>query len=70
MTTLREVPSLTAIGKRYRRHDEAGTPYCLTIDGDTLKDGTVTIRDLDTMKQDRIAADRALDVVQERLKQI
>jgi glycyl-tRNA synthetase len=57
-----------AIGKRYRRHDEAGTPYCLTIDGDTLKDGTVTIRDRDTMKQDRIAATQALGVVQERLK--
>ncbi len=59
-----------AIGKRYRRHDEAGTPYCLTIDGQTLTDGTVTIRDRDTMKQERIAADRALEVVQERLRKI
>jgi len=57
-----------AIGKRYRRHDEAGTPYCLTIDGDTLKDGTVTIRDRDTMRQERIAADRALEVVETRIR--
>jgi glycyl-tRNA synthetase len=57
-----------AIGKRYRRHDEAGTPYCLTIDGETLTNSTVTIRDRDTMKQERIASDRALEVVQERLR--
>ena len=56
-----------AIGKRYRRHDEAGTPYCITIDGDTKTDGTVTIRDRDTMKQERIPATRALEIVQERL---
>lgn len=42
------------IGKRYRRQDEIGTPYCLTIDFDTLTDNTVTIRDRDTMKQERI----------------
>ncbi|MCL5011226.1 MAG: glycine--tRNA ligase [Patescibacteria group bacterium] len=42
------------IGKRYRRQDEIGTPYCLTIDFDTLKDNTITIRDRDTMKQERI----------------
>jgi glycyl-tRNA synthetase len=43
-----------AIGRRYRRQDEIGTPFCVTIDGDTMKDGTVTIRDRDTLKQDRI----------------
>ncbi len=43
-----------AIGRRYRRQDEAGTPFCITIDGDTIKDGTVTIRDRDTLKQERI----------------
>ncbi|MBL7058583.1 glycine--tRNA ligase [Patescibacteria group bacterium] len=42
------------IGKRYRRQDEIGTPYCLTVDFDTLEDGCVTIRDRDTMKQERI----------------
>jgi glycyl-tRNA synthetase len=47
-----------AIGKRYRRQDEAGTPLCLTIDGDTAKDGTVTVRERDSMQQERIAEDR------------
>jgi glycyl-tRNA synthetase len=42
------------IGKRYRRQDEIGTPYCVTVDFDTLKDGTVTVRDRDTMKQERV----------------
>jgi glycyl-tRNA synthetase len=43
-----------AVGRRYRRQDEAGTPFCVTIDGDTLKDDTVTIRDRDTMQQRRV----------------
>lgn len=43
-----------SIGKRYRRQDEIGTPYCVTIDSQTMVDNTVTIRDRDTMKQDRI----------------
>jgi glycyl-tRNA synthetase len=43
-----------AIGKRYRRQDAIGTPYCITIDHQTLQDDTVTIRDRDTMKQDRV----------------
>jgi len=43
-----------SIGKRYRRQDQIGTPYCITIDFDTLEDGCVTIRDRDTMKQERI----------------
>jgi len=42
------------IGKRYRRQDEIGTPFCVTIDFDTLKDNAVTVRDRDTMKQERI----------------
>jgi glycyl-tRNA synthetase len=42
-----------AVGRRYRRQDEAGTPYCFTIDGQTLQDNTVTIRDRDTLKQER-----------------
>ena len=44
-----------AVGRRYRRQDEAGTPFCITIDGDTIKDDTVTIRDRDTLKQERVA---------------
>jgi glycyl-tRNA synthetase len=43
-----------AIGKRYRRQDAIGTPYCITIDHQTLTDNTVTIRDRDTMKQERV----------------
>lgn len=42
------------IGKRYRRHDEIGTPYCITVDFQSLEDGTVTVRDRDTMKQERV----------------
>ena len=44
-----------AIGRRYRRQDEAGTPYCMTVDGQTLADGTVTIRDRDSLEQSRVA---------------
>ena len=43
-----------SIGKRYRRQDERGTPYCITVDHDTLKDDTVTIRERDSMKQKRV----------------
>ena len=46
-----------SIGKRYRRQDEVGTPYCLTVDFDTLEDGAVTVRDRDTMAQERIKID-------------
>ena len=42
------------IGKSYRRHDEVGTPLCITVDFDSLEDGTVTVRDRDTMEQNRI----------------
>ena len=47
-----------SIGRRYRRQDEAGTPYCITIDGQTLEDETVTVRDRDTLEQDRVPIDR------------
>jgi glycyl-tRNA synthetase len=56
-----------AIGKRYARMDEAGCPYCFTIDGDTLKDQTVTVRDRDTGAQERIAIDRVATYLEERL---
>ncbi|MBL9092247.1 MAG: glycine--tRNA ligase [Planctomycetaceae bacterium] len=46
-----------AVGRRYRRQDEVGTPYCITVDGQTLTDGTVTVRDRDSLKQWRIKAD-------------
>ena len=47
-----------SIGKRYRRQDEIGTPYCFTVDFDTLEDGCVTVRDRDTMQQERISIDK------------
>jgi glycyl-tRNA synthetase len=56
-----------AIGRRYRRQDEAGTPFCITVDGQTATDGTVTLRDRDSLKQERIAADACLDVLTERI---
>ncbi len=49
------------VGKRYRRQDEIGTPYCVTVDFDTLENGTVTVRDRDTMKQDRVAITELTD---------
>ena len=46
-----------SIGKRYRRQDEIGTPYCVTVDFDTLTDNAVTVRDRDTMEQERVLID-------------
>jgi glycyl-tRNA synthetase len=56
-----------AIGRRYRRQDEVGTPFCLTVDGQTLQDGTVTLRDRDTLQQERVAADRVGEIIKERI---
>ncbi len=56
-----------AIGRRYRRQDEVGTPWCVTIDGDTAKDGTVTIRERDTLQQVRVASDKVVGWIRERL---
>jgi glycyl-tRNA synthetase len=55
-----------SIGKRYRRQDEVGTPYCVTVDFDTLEDQQVTVRDRDTMEQKRIGIDRVVEFVKER----
>ena len=57
-----------AIGKRYARMDEIGTPFCVTIDGDTLKDQTVTIRERDSMSQERIAVDKVKSYLSEKLR--
>ena len=57
-----------SIGKRYRREDEIGTPYCLTIDFDTLEDGKVTIRDRDTMEQIRIPIDEVENWIKEKIE--
>ena len=56
-----------AIGRRYRRQDEAGTPFCITIDGDTLADNTVTVRERDSLIQDRVAADRLLQYLTDQI---
>ena len=55
------------IGKRYARQDEIGTPYCFTIDGDTVADGTVTVRERNSMAQERIALDQVLPCLREKL---
>jgi glycyl-tRNA synthetase len=55
-----------AVGRRYRRMDEAGTPFCVTVDGQTLQDGTVTVRHRDAMNQDRVAADTLRAWLRER----
>jgi len=57
-----------SIGRRYRRQDEAGTPFGITIDGQSTQDGTVTVRDRDTLEQIRLAADRLVGYLTERLK--
>ena len=56
-----------AVGRRYRRQDEAGTPYCITVDGQTLQDQTVTVRDRDTLEQWRVKTD---DVVEEITRRV
>ena len=56
-----------SIGRRYRRQDEAGTPFCVTVDSQTLADQTVTWRDRDTMAQERVPAERLLDILNEKV---
>lgn len=56
------------IGKRYARQDEIGTPYCFTIDNDTITDKTVTVRDRNSMAQERIALDKVADYLREKMK--
>ncbi|HEU4359888.1 MAG TPA: glycine--tRNA ligase [Mycobacterium sp.] len=57
-----------AVGRRYRRQDEIGTPYCVTVDFDTLDDQAVTVRERDSMKQDRVGIDAVGDYLATRLK--
>ena len=56
------------IGKRYRRQDEIGTPFCITYDFDTLEDGCVTVRDRDTMQQERIKIDELEAYIEKKLE--
>jgi glycyl-tRNA synthetase len=62
-----ETDAKQSIGKRYARMDEGGCPFCFTVDGDTLSDQTVTVRDRDTGSQERIGLDRAPDFLGEKL---
>ena len=57
-----------AIGRRYRRQDEVGTPFCATVDGQTLEDGTVTLRDRDSMKQERVPIEKLGEIIDERMR--
>ncbi len=59
-----------SIGKRYAKHDEIGTPYCLTVDSESLETDSVTIRDRDTTEQQRIPVAAAIDIVKSRLEKI
>ncbi len=63
-----EFDDIGNIGKRYRRQDEIGTPWCVTIDLNTLKDNTVTVRDRDTMKQERVKINPLNDYFGQKLK--
>ena len=55
------------IGRRYRRQDEIGTPFCVTVDFDTLDDHAVTVRERDSMVQERVALDQVEDYLAKRL---
>ena len=58
-----------AVGRRYRRQDEAGTPFCITVDGQTMQDQTVTIRDRDSLEQSRVSIAGIVDEIRDRLEQ-
>ncbi len=62
-----ELDTTQSIGRRYRRQDEIGTPYCVTVDFQTLEDQAVTVRDRDTMAQDRVSLDRVVGYLADRL---
>ena len=57
-----------SIGKRYRRQDEIGTPYCVTIDFETLENDTVTIRDRDSMEQIRLSVEDAIKYIEQKIE--
>jgi glycyl-tRNA synthetase len=57
-----------AVGRRYRRQDEAGTPYCITVDTQSLDDGTVTVRERDSMEQVRIPKEELLTYLLKELR--
>ena len=64
-----EYDETQSIGKRYRRQDEIGTPYCVTIDFETIEDKAVTVRDRDSMKQERVKIDELVDYLKEKFEE-
>jgi len=64
-----EYDETQSIGKRYRRQDEIGTPYCVTVDFETLEDKAVTVRDRDTMKQERIKIEELINYLKKKLEE-
>jgi glycyl-tRNA synthetase len=58
-----------SIGRRYRRQDEIGTPWGVTVDGQTLEDGTVTLRDRDSLEQERVTAEELGEMLSARLEE-
>ena len=63
-----EYDAAGSIGKRYRREDEIGTPYCITVDYDTMEDDTVTVRDRDTMEQIRLPISELKEFIRGKLE--
>lgn len=63
-----EYDETQSIGKRYRRQDEIGTPYCVTVDFDSLEDEAVTVRDRDTMEQERIKIEKLSEYLNKKMK--
>ena len=59
-----------AIGKLYRRQDEIGTPWCVTVDVDSLEDGAVTVRDRDSMTQERVPVDNVKRLILDRMEAV
>jgi glycyl-tRNA synthetase len=59
-----------AVGRRYRRQDEAGTPYCITVDGQSLQDQTVTIRDRDSLEQCRVKVSDVVSEIETRVQML
>ncbi|MFW5782567.1 MAG: His/Gly/Thr/Pro-type tRNA ligase C-terminal domain-containing protein, partial [Candidatus Muiribacteriaceae bacterium] len=61
-----EYDEIGSIGKRYRRQDEIGTPFCVTVDYDSLDDTSVTVRDRDSMEQERVSIDSLCDYLKDK----
>jgi glycyl-tRNA synthetase len=59
---------VASIGRRYRRQDEIGTPYCVTVDFESLEDKAVTVRDRDTMEQERVPVSELLAYINKKLE--